>query len=238
MSELLEVGGLKFEVRRSARRKTLSLTVDRSSELVIHAPEAVKTSELADWARSKLLWVHQKLVLKEAIQPKMSEPEFVPGENFFFLGRPHLLTIVCEQAEPLQFDGQRFYLQKSARQDAADCFRHWYVKSGTGLIDQRVALLSPRIGARPSRVEVRDLGFRWGSCGKNAVIYFNWRVLQFPVRLVDYVIAHELAHLLEPHHGPAFWGVLDRSLPDWRVRQDDLALQAQVIHWCHPSMIC
>lgn len=238
MSETLEVGGLTFAVRRSARRKTLGLTVDRGGELVIHSPEAADAQELTQWASSKLLWVHRKLAVKEDLVPKFREPEFVSGENFLYLGRSYRLAIAAEQAQPLRFDGCRFYLRSDARLAATDHFRDWYVAVGEEWIGRRVALLSPRLGVLPSRVEVRDLGFRWGSCGKNSVVYFNWRVLQFSVRLVDYVIVHELSHLLEPHHGPGFWRVLDRSLPDWQTRREELRLKAQLINWCHASMKC
>lgn len=238
MKEILNVGGLTFEIRRSSRRKKYGLTVDRGGELVIHSPETADTRELSEWTRSKLLWVHRKLALKEELAPKVREPEFVTGESFFYLGRSYRLKIVAHQEQPLQFDGSRFFLRNDAIIFATALFRDWYVTAGKEWICKRVALLSPRIGSLPSKVEVRDLGFRWGSCGKNGVVYFNWRVLQFPVRLVDYVITHELAHLLERNHGPEFWCVLDRALPDWRARQEELKLRAQVIHWCHASMRC
>jgi len=77
----------------------------------------------------------------------------------------------------------------------------------------------PRVGVAPSRVSLGDLGYRWGSCGKNAVVYFNWRLLQLPVRLVDYVIVHELVDLLEHNHTREFWRIMDRVLPDWRDRK-------------------
>ena len=92
---------------------------------------------------------------------------------------------------------------------------------------QRVASLSQNTGNQPRRIEVRDLGFRWGSCGRNGVIYFNWKVLQLPVRLVDYVILHELVHLREGHHGPGFWRALGIALPDWPKRKNALAEQAK-----------
>ena len=91
MNESLEVGGLTFEVRRSARRKTLGLTVDRGGELVIHATAAAGDEELARWTRSKLLWVHRKLALKEETAPRVREPEFVSGESFSYLGRSSIV---------------------------------------------------------------------------------------------------------------------------------------------------
>ena len=84
----------------------------------------------------------------------------------------------------------------------------------------------PRTGSNPARIAVTDLGFRWGSCGRQGVLYFNWRLLQLPVPFVDYVIIHELVHLKEPHHGPKFWRALEPALPDWQKRKEEMRLRA------------
>ena len=99
-----------------------------------------------------------------------------------------------------------------------------------------MALVGRKVGAAPARVSVRDLGYRWGSCGKSGSVYFNWKLLQLPVRVIDYVVAHELAHLLERRHGLAFWTVLDRSLPDWRDRSEELRIKVRDIYWCNGRM--
>ena len=223
MSEMLEVGGLTFAVRRSLRRKTLGLTVDRGGELVIHSPENTTDHELTRWTRAKLLWVHRKLALKEELAPKVHEPEFVSGENFSYLGRNYRLKIVREPAEPLRFDGKHFWLAADARDEAEAHFRRWYTRTGRDWLSERTATLARKTGADASRIEVRELGFHWGSCGKNGVLFFNWRLLQLPVRLIDYIIVHELVHLQEPHHSPEFWRAIDRALPAWRKLKDALS---------------
>jgi len=73
----------------------------------------------------------------------------------------------------------------------------------------------------------RELGYRWGSCGKHNILSFNWRLLQLPLRLIDYVVAHELAHLTQTRHDKQFWDSLDRALPDWRERNEDLRIKAR-----------
>ena len=237
MMETLEVESLVFEVRRSPRRTTLELTVDRAGELVIHAPETSDPKDLARWTRAKLLWVHGKLSNKAEVAPRVRQPEFVSGESFSYLGRSYRLKVVHGAEEALRFDGRNFLLSGSARAKAADHFRRWYVHTGREWLSERVGLLSRKLGVKAERVEVRDLGYRWGSCGKNGVVYFNWKLLQLPVRVTDYVIAHELAHLLEPHHGPELWRILDRSLPDWRMRCEELKIKARDIYWCHNRMV-
>jgi predicted metal-dependent hydrolase len=115
-------------------------------------------------------------------------------------------------------------------------FRQWYIANGRRWLRQRVDLLHRRTGSAPSRVIVRDLGYRWGSCGRNGTLYFNWRVMQLPISVIDYVVVHELCHLVEPHHGPAFWNALERALPDWRDRKDSLDRRARDVYWCAREM--
>jgi predicted metal-dependent hydrolase len=235
MRETLEMSGLTFEVRRSTRRRTLSLTVDRSGELIVHAPCDAPQEELTSWTRTKLLWVYRKRALKDEALPKVRKPEYVTGESFAYLGKRYQLAVAVGQREPLRFTGIKFILRRDAV-PADSYFRQWYIANGKCWLQQRVNLLRTRTGPAPSRVVVRDLGYRWGSCGRDGTLYFNWRVLQLPVSVIDYVIVHELCHLLEPTHGSAFWNALERALPDWRARRDDLCRRARDIYWCVPEM--
>lgn len=235
MAETLELQGLTFEIRRSARRRTLSLTVDRGGDLVLHTPFAVEKDELTAWTRSKLLWVHRKLALKESIALRPRSPEYVTGETLAYLGKRYRLVLVTAQKEALRFDGTRFLLRRDAR--PADVhFKRWYIAAGKEWLPPRIELLRSRTGPAPTRVVVRDLGFRWGSCGRDGALYLNWRILQFPIRVVDYVLIHELCHLVEPNHRPAFWRMLERALSDWRECKEELHRGTADIFWCVPEM--
>jgi predicted metal-dependent hydrolase len=236
MNETLEVGGLTFEIRRSSRRKTLGLTLDRHGELLVHAPDGEPTQRIETWARSKLLWVHRRLGIKERLASALREPEFVSGESFSVLGRQYPLRIDPMQAEPLRFDGRKFCLSTQAIPEAARHFRTWFIGTGRVWVRERLILLARKIGCSPVRAEVRDLGYRWGSCGRNGVLYVNWRTIQLPVRLVDYVLVHELSHLIEPTHGSEFWKVVDRAMPDWRDRREELDRKASEVFWCGAEM--
>jgi predicted metal-dependent hydrolase len=236
MNEMLEVGELMFEVRRSGRRKTLGLTVDRHGELLVHAPEGETTTHIETWVRSKLLWVHRRLTAKERLASALREPEFVSGESFSVLGRYYPLRIDPAQAEPLRFDGRKFCLNTQAIPAAACHFRVWFIATGRVWVREWVVLLSRKVGCSPVRADVRDLGYRWGSCGRNGVLYVNWRTIQLPVRLVDYVLAHELSHLIEPTHAPEFWEVVDRAMPDWRDRREELDRKVSEVFWCGAEM--
>jgi predicted metal-dependent hydrolase len=226
MTETLQIGDLTFEVRHSYRRRTFGLTVDRAGELVVHVPAVADDDAIKKWIKKKLLWVHRKLALKEQAAPKMRAPEYVSGEGFCYLGRRFRLKIVDVAKEPLRLASGQFIL-RNGTVSAKEHFRRWYVENGSEWLRGRIDRLSHYVPKKPKRIEVRDLGFRWGSCGRNGVLFFNWRVFQLPTRFIDYVIMHELVHLSERHHGPVFWAALDQAMPDWQKRKQSLATSAK-----------
>lgn len=232
MSDVLTIEGMDFEMRRSSRRKSVSLTVDRGGELVIHVPDNLSQEELSQWVSGKLLWIQGKLAHREKLVSHVRDPEYVTGERFGYLGRTYRLVVVRDQKDSLHFDGTSFQLREDARSSAVDHFRRWYISKGTEWVANRVLRLAPKVGVRPERIEIRDLGYRWGSCGKSQILYFNWKGLQFPVRLLDYILLHELAHLIEKNHSKEFWRILDRALPDWQQRKEEVQNKAREIFWC------
>jgi predicted metal-dependent hydrolase len=72
----------------------------------------------------------------------------------------------------------------------------------------------------PADLRVQGLGYRWGSCGKGDVLYFHWKTILLPGRIAEYIVVHEMAHLHEPHHTPAFWRRLERAMPDYERRHE------------------
>lgn len=223
MSEALTVDDLTFEVRRSARRKTLAITVDRGGELILSAPPGVADDVMADFVREKRFWLYTKLAEKEARQQPVSGKEFVSGEGFPYLGRTYRLLLVDDQDVPLKLEAGRFKLRRELAPDGRAHFVRWYIEHGRPWLRRRVRRWAPRMGVEPTGVEVRDLGFRWGSCGQAGTVNFHWATILLPASVVDYVVVHELAHLVEPNHSPAFWRRVARALPEYEQRKTWLA---------------
>ena len=88
---------------------------------------------------------------------------------------------------------------------------------------RRVDLLQDQIGAEPTGINVRDLGSRWGSCGRRGTLNFHWRTILLSPRIIEYIAAHELIHLHESYHTPDFWQRLERAIPDYVSRKQWLA---------------
>ncbi len=231
MSETLTIEDLLFQVRRSPRRATLGLTVDRFGDLVVHAPERTETGELRAWIGKKMLWVHQKLLLKDADRRREKHLEPVSGETISYLGRNYRLRVVDQQADAFTFDGHWFMLRRKDKAAAPRLLQEWYEMAGGEWLAERVRKWQRKAGATPSGISVNDLGYRWASCSRSGVLRFNWKLLQLPVRLIDYVIAHELTHLKEHSHSAKFWKMLGEAIPDWQARKDELAVTQAELIW-------
>ncbi len=223
MSELITVNKITFLIQRSRRRKTISVIVDRNNEVVIRTPQNVEREHLVQIANRRSLWVHQKLQGKLSY-PKHTRPrKFVDGEGFFYFGRSYRLRIV--QVQPtsklpnIRLHGSWFELRHDALKSAEQCFRQWYEENGFPWLKRRVEFYSKRIDVKPNKIQVRQLGNRWASCSKKGTINFNWQVMRFPPSIIDYVIAHELVHMIQPRHDPNFWQILERAMPDYAKRK-------------------
>ncbi len=223
--ELLAVDDLTFEVRRSPRRKTLEITLDRGGELIIAAPPETDRTLLAEFVREKRFWLYTKIAEKEARHQTLDAKEFVTGEGFPYLGRSYRLLLVEEQDAPLKLEAGRFKLLRPLAANGRAQFMRWYTEHASDWLQRRVKGWAARMGVEPKGVEVRDLGFRWGSCGHAGNVNFHWATILLPGSIVDYVIVHELAHLVEPNHTPEFWLQVGRALPEFEQRKSWLAEQ-------------
>ncbi len=220
---LFQVDDLAFDLRRSSRRKTLEITVDRGGELVLSVPAAVGEETIRAFVREKRYWVFTKLAEKAQLQRAVTRKEMVDGEGFLYLGRSYRLRLVDEQPEPLKLSHGWFQLRRDAVADGRSHFIHWYTERGGEWVTRKVREHAARMEASPVGVKVQDLGYRWGSCGKGGWLYFHWKTMLLPRTIAEYVVIHELAHLHEPHHTPAFWRCIERAMPDYEQRKQWLA---------------
>ena len=219
----LRLGDLQFEVRRSDRRRTLGLTVERDGSLVLSAPPNVADARLERFAKQKRFWVYQKLAAKEALPAPLPTRQYVTGEGFHYLGRSHRLQLVPAQDVPVKLEGGRFKMRRAEAAQGRSTRVCWYADHAQPWLTVRVARYANRARVEPSAVVVQDLGFRWGSCGKGGRLYFHWQSILLPPRIIEYIVVHELVHLREPHHTPDFWRAVERAMPDWEHRRGWLA---------------
>jgi predicted metal-dependent hydrolase len=219
----LLLDGMIIPVQTGGMSRRAKLTVERDGSLQLRAAEDVATDELQMFVASKRDWIYKKLAEKEALQHEPIIKEVVDGEGFLYLGRSHRLQITATADHRVRLDRGRLVLPASLRETGYQHIIAWYQRCGTAWLRPRVADWAARLRVEPSTLEVGDLGHKWGAATAGGRVRLHWAAMQLRPALVDYVLAHELAHLREPHHGPAFWVVLRRAMPDFDDRKDELA---------------
>jgi predicted metal-dependent hydrolase len=208
---------LCFELRHSAKRRTVGITIKRDGHLVLASPPEVPIETLEKVVDDRRFWIYSKLLKKESLNPPTSSKEYVSGEGFYYLGRSYRLKLVdgVKKQPQLRLYQSRFEFHREAKAQGREVFISWYRDRLQSVLEQQIAALINRVGASPRSVQVRDLGYRWGSCGYKGDLYFHWRVAMLPRSMIEYVVVHEMVHLIEPHHNNAFWELVERIVPNF-----------------------
>ena len=228
MTEILEIDDLTFDVRRSKRRSTIGVTVERNASLIVHLPADVPLGDAEPLVRDKLVWVHQKLIDKQSPPDGaiFRVPEFVDGEGFYFLGRHYRMKLIDPTpaegpVETVRFRGDRLLFRRDQVAAGPKRIAEYYTRAAHPFVNQTVDKWKMVSGTTPERfVNILDLGFRWGSCSADGTLNFHWRIMQLPPAVIDYVVVHELSHLKVAAHSPPFWREVRRVLPDYQRHRD------------------
>ena len=199
---------LVYTINRSPKRKKLTITVERDRSVVVHAPESTSEENIRAIFESKRQWVYEKTrhAQKYAL-PYPPGKGLVNGESALYLGRQYQIEVVQDGSEEIRFE-QRFLIPSRLSGEGKHVLRNWYMDRAKEKILPRATKLASDLGVEFANARIVDNRYRWGSCTTRDSINFNWRLIKAPMYVVDYVIVHELAHLLESNHTPRFWNIV------------------------------
>ena len=209
------VRDVEYSVVRS-NRKTAAIFVERDGGVTVKAPQSASDQQLERLVERKLPWIYRTIAHWSELNREPAGKEFVSGETFYFLGQPCRLDITGDTQVPLQLIGDRFVLRPDCRGRAEELLRAFYREAGYERLPGLIAEHARSMGVTPGKLRVWELNHRWASCSPAGNLNFHWRALSAPLDVLRYLVVHELAHLKESNHTPAFWGVVDMELPGWR----------------------
>ena len=230
---------IDYAIRRSPRRKTVAVAVDPVDGVLLTAPQDVPVGRLDQVVRTKARWIVERLRHVGQTETPVAPRQHVSGESTLYLGRHYRLRV-----RPAATSGparvHRGFLEVPVARELPDAARRevvlgaigdWYRAHARARLPERVAVWAEALEVEPVEVLVRDQRKRWASCDDRGVLRFNWRIIQAPMRLVDYVVAHELTHLHHRDHTKAFWARLGEAMPDYEDRKEALRKLGPRLHW-------
>jgi predicted metal-dependent hydrolase len=157
---MLVVNDLRFEIRRSARRRAMEIIVDRGGELILSAPIEVPDARRREFVQRKRMWIYKQLARKDALAHEAPRKVFVDGEGFAYLGRTYRLRLVAESDVAVKLQGGRFVMPKVLARVGREHLIRWYRERARPWLWSKVQDHTPRMEVDPAGVRVQDLGYK------------------------------------------------------------------------------
>lgn len=205
-----------------SKRKTVEIKIEYPNRVIVRAPVGLDKTMILEILESKGDWILKKLeLIKARAQP--AEKRFIDGEEFVYLGQVYRLAVVIDEGvrKPVVklnggelvitapiFDPEllRTFVQK------------WYGEQVLATASKLVEEYVDVIGRRPAKIKVSSARKRWGSCSSQGNVLLSWRLAMAPLPVLEYVLVHELCHLVHMNHSREYWDLVESVLPDYQER--------------------
>jgi hypothetical protein len=221
-SEYRDGNGFIAEVIRTNRRKSADIRVEEGAVSIV-VPASTSIEKIDQLLVAKRQWIKEKIALQREMAP-VSDKQFVSGEAFPYLGRNYRLKVESGNFAPVKLLQGRLVvcLPEGSKQPQMirNALVRWYKRQAEHKLWEKVVRFVPMVGVEPAGVSIKSFKARWGSCTPKGALEFNWKIMMAANRLVDYVVIHELCHLIYHDHSPEFWRELARVMPDYQHCRD------------------
>jgi predicted metal-dependent hydrolase len=215
---------INFELKYAAR-KTLGIKVNPDTSVLVTAPQDLSIDKINEVVRKKAMWIlNQKSYFLE-MNPIDNEIIIKTGYSVHYLGRRYKLAIEVNNKEEVAYKGNLFLITAKKKERAEMVFKEWLKHKAMQKILEFSKPLIKKFASVyqvPDKLAFQEMPTRWGSCTVENKLIFNPRLIHTPKRCIEYVIMHELCHLVHKHHNKDFFDLLTHMMPDWEKRKDKL----------------
>lgn len=200
-----------------SRRRSIGLQIKQDATLIIRAPHFVSQKMIDQVIREKRSWIEKT---KERMLRLPSKPiRDFSKDPVLYLGKEYHVEITSKPCVALRFESSRFLLSEEYLSHAKTMLTRWYREQALTYLPDRVRHFAQKADVSYQLIKVNAANTRWGSCSERGSLNFSWRIMMAPPEVIDYVVAHEVAHLKHPNHSRAFWTFVAFLCPDYQVQK-------------------
>ena len=209
-------------------RNRLRITVQPDKSIVAKAPLDHSMEEVRAKLEKRAPWMIQQLEYFDQYHPILPDRQYISGETYYYLGRQYRLKVTAGSENDVKLIGKFFVLTTTRPENLErkqQILQDWYTRHARVFIQNRAMLFVDRLielSAKTPEIKYRRMNKRWGSCTPSGVITFNTELIKAPTHCIDYVVLHELCHLVHEGHSAKFYHLLDILMPDWKKRKERL----------------
>lgn len=220
MTNKILVSDIIIEVQKKNIKNMYLSVLPPDGKVRISAPVSTRDELIRNFAISKIGWI-KKQIYKFEKQRKQTERKYVSGERHYVWGKPYRMEIRYNHRNNVEIEGNKLILtvrKSSTIQQREKVMTEWYRKQLKDKLPELVKKWEEIIGVQAESIRVKNMLTRWGTCNvKDKRIWINLQLAKKPIECLEYIIVHELVHLLEKSHNSVFKGYMDKFLPDWRI---------------------
>ncbi len=206
------------------KRKSFRISVEPPNSVFVVAPVGIKDDEILRMVKTKAKWITKKLREIKELGMEKRNKEYEEGENFMYLGRDLRLTVLRDGdvKKPLVELVEGCLLVRTATEDPDKLrkpIEDWYRKRSLEIVSERVENYQKHFEQRPIEIRSKRQKSRWGSCSNAHRLNFNLRCIMAPLEVIDYIVVHEMCHMVHFNHSREFWGLVEEIMPDFKERR-------------------
>lgn len=217
-----------YEIIRR-KKKNISITITPDAKVKITAPFHANDAVIHDIAYKKAKWIISKLKMVKESSSRPVDKLYCDGEKVLYLGESCSLKVIklhrhkgsinlkdkCIEvivSESVDFKDQQNVVK--------EMLIMWYKKEADKVLKERTAIYSERLNLYPKCIRIKEQKTIWGSCSSLSNINYNWRLIMAPISVIDYIVVHELCHLVHRDHSSRFWGLVEQTIPDYKKEKE------------------
>jgi predicted metal-dependent hydrolase len=228
----------EYTITKKVRRRSVGITITPDRKVSVVAPYYVSKKNVHSIVIEKATWIRKKLNYflenKEYFKPKT----FSNNESFYFLGQKYPLNIKYAAKKSIELIDSSLQVSLPLRYKKIDAAKYiksslekWFREKMEEILDMRVPYFNVKVDGKISSVKTRALKQSWGSCSQKGDLTFNWQLVTAPSAIIDYVVVHELCHLIHLNHSKDFWNTVESLMPDYKKRRKWLKDNQYRLRW-------
>lgn len=219
---------IEYAITRSARRKTVSIIIRANNQVDVLAPKLMPSLLINRFVQEKRSWIDKKLQYNQTIRANYQPKIFAEDEYFDLLGKSYQLKFMASKIT-IHLNADKLITPPYQPDKLKKSLAIWYRKQAEQYFQKRCQEIAVDMAVSPASIAVKAYKSRWGSCHHDGRIYFNWRLIMAPVWVIDYVIVHELCHLIHHNHSTYFWQKVEEVMPDYKQAKEWLKINGMML---------
>ena len=221
---------LSIQVVRSRRRRKTSSIIISNGIVKIVVPDQISDFTIKELINKRMSWIKKKLQDESNIKPVIVK-EYVDDENFTYLGNNYKLKSFVGNVSfvKVSSDYINVSLPKKSKENIKGLLERWYKEKAIEILTEKTNRYAKIIGVSPTTISVGDFKSKWGSCSIEGKISYNWKIIIAPSRVLEYIVIHELCHMLEHNHSKEYWRHVNTYCNDFKEYRKWLKLNGRVL---------